>query len=66
MAGWVIFLLGCFDLILGVYIKSGYMICFPIALAWFIMMLRSDTNTKKAKRERRILLQRIQEMENSD
>ncbi len=64
MIGWMIFLFGCFDLLLGVLTQVGYIICFPIALAWFIMIRRSDRNSKKVRSERRILLRRIQEMEN--
>jgi len=49
MIGWIIFITGIFDLILGAYLQAGIWICVPIAICWYIMMLRSVAGAKKRK-----------------
>ena len=61
MIGWIIFITGIFDLVLGAYLQAGIWICVPIAICWYIMMLRSVAGAKKEKFERKILLERLKE-----
>ena len=61
MVGWIVFIIGIFDLVLGAYIRMGIWVCVPIAISWYILMLRSDARTKREKLERKLLAERIKE-----
>jgi hypothetical protein len=61
MVGWIVFIIGMFDLVLAAYTRIGIWVCVPIAISWYILMLRSDARTKREKLERKILAERIKE-----
>jgi hypothetical protein len=61
MIGWIAFITGMFDLIMAAYLRLGIWIVVPIAVCWYVMMLRSHARIKKEKFEKKILLARIKE-----
>jgi hypothetical protein len=61
MIGWIGFITGIFDLIMGAYLQMGIWIVVPIAVCWYVMLLRSHARIKKEKIEKKILLERITE-----
>jgi hypothetical protein len=66
MFGWAVFFIGVFDLVLGVYIRMGIWICMPIAISWYIILLKTAARTKREKLERKILAERIKERSSPD
>jgi hypothetical protein len=66
MFGWVVFFLGIVDLVLGVYGQIGIWICVPIAVSWYIILLKAGARAKKARLEGKILAERIKETFSSD
>jgi hypothetical protein len=61
LIGWIAFVTGIFDLIVGVYLQMGIWIIVPIAVYWYGMLLISHARIKKEKIEKKILLERITE-----
>jgi hypothetical protein len=62
MIGWIVFILGTFDLAMGAYTQIGAWICLPIAAVWYIMILKSDRETRRKKMERKVLATRLQKL----
>jgi hypothetical protein len=61
MIGWIVFIIGVFDLVAGAYLQMGIWIVVPISVCWYVMMLKSHARIKKEKFAKKILLERIKE-----
>ncbi len=62
MIGWIVFFLGTAALVMGAYRKIGSWVCLPIAVGWYIMLLRSDRKKKRKKVEMKVLAMRLQKL----
>jgi hypothetical protein len=59
MIGWIAFIIGIFDLVMGAYLQMGIWIVVPIAVCWYVMMLKSHARIRKEKFEKKIVLERV-------
>ena len=47
MAGWIAFILGVFIVAFSATKQLGHLYCFPVALGWYVLILKGSKRAKK-------------------